>query len=85
MEIWLQGIVDKVVDMLLKRFDERFGELVASQQKRYLIQKEVKEEYNCNARDIAAWEAAGLKRFRRGKTWVYDRKDIEALFETLKR
>ncbi|PCF61878.1 hypothetical protein B4W74_13045 [Staphylococcus intermedius] len=53
-------------------------------QKRYLNQKEVMEEYRCTHKDITNWEKAGLKRFRKGKSWIYDRRDIEQVLESLK-
>ena len=84
MELWLQSIIDKVIDMLLKRFEERMDEWLAMKQKRYLSQKEVKKEYDCNHQNITEWEKAGLRRFRKGQYIMYDRKDIEATFEKLK-
>ncbi|MCW6680846.1 hypothetical protein NHG33_06545 [Aerococcaceae bacterium NML130460] len=84
MELWLQSIVDKVIDMLLKRFEERLDEWFAIKQKRYLTQTEVKEEFDCNHQNITEWEEAGLRRFKKGRSVMYDRKDIEETFERLK-
>ncbi|HEC2146753.1 TPA: DNA-binding protein [Staphylococcus delphini] len=52
--------------------------------KRYMNQKEVMEEFQCTHRDITRWEIAGLKKFRKGKSWIYDRRDIEQVLESLK-
>ncbi|EGQ1628914.1 helix-turn-helix domain-containing protein [Staphylococcus pseudintermedius] len=59
-------------------------ERVRQNQKRYLNQKEVMEEYRCTHKDITKWEKAGLKKFRKGKSWIYDRRDIEQVLESLK-
>ena len=75
----------ELVQELLGLVEQAVEVRMAQKEKRYLIQKEVYKEYGCCHRDLANWEAMGLKKFRRGKSWVYDRRDIEEIFEILKR
>ncbi|HFI0463789.1 TPA: DNA-binding protein [Streptococcus suis] len=75
-----EEFVNSLLDLIERKVEER----LLQKEKRYLMQKEVFEEYNCNSKIIQDWERAGLKRFRMGKRWLYDRKDIEAVIETLK-
>lgn len=75
-----EQLIATLLDMIEQKVDERMKQ----KEKRYLTQKEVKEEYSCNHRNIMEWEKAGLRRFKKGKHVVYDRKDIEEIFEKLK-
>ncbi|MCW6653674.1 hypothetical protein NHG24_07920 [Aerococcaceae bacterium NML210727] len=75
-----EQFVANLLDLIEQKVDERLKQ----KEKRYLTQKEVKEEYDCNHQNIMEWEKAGLRRFKKGKHVVYDRKDIEATFEKLK-
>lgn len=59
-------------------------ERVRQKQKRWLRQSEVMEEYRCTHKDIKQWEIAGLTKRKQGKSWYYDRRDIENVLETLK-
>ncbi|EGQ3102781.1 TPA: DNA-binding protein [Staphylococcus pseudintermedius] len=59
-------------------------ERVRQKQKRWLRQCEVMDEYRCTHKDIKDWEIAGLTKRRQGKSWYYDRKDIESVLATLK-
>lgn len=59
-------------------------ERVRQKQKRWLRQSEVMEEYRCTHKDIKLWEIAGLTKRKQGKSWYYDRRDIENVLETLK-
>ncbi|MGW7931521.1 DNA-binding protein [Staphylococcus xylosus] len=52
--------------------------------RRWLRQNEVMKEYRCTHADITNWEIAGLRKRRQGKSWYYDRKDIDDVLETLK-
>lgn len=59
-------------------------ERVRQNKKRYLRQNEVMKEYRCTHRDIMQWEIAGLRKRKQGKSWYYDRKDIENVLDSLK-
>lgn len=59
-------------------------ERVRQKQKRWLRQCEVMDEYRCTHKDIKEWEIAGLTKRKQGKSWYYDRKDIESVLATLK-
>ncbi|MGF3114753.1 DNA-binding protein [Facklamia sp. P12937] len=73
-----------LVDGILKLAERIAEEKIAQQKKQWLMQKEVFEEYECCARDVAHWETLGLKKRRLGKRWLYDRNDIDELLQTLK-
>ncbi|HAY2419937.1 TPA: DNA-binding protein [Staphylococcus aureus] len=58
---------------------------VEQSRKRYLIQKEVMEEYNVTHKVITEWEMMGLRKVKIGKTIRYDRQDIENVIEKMKK
>lgn len=72
------------VSALLDLIEEKVNERMLQKEKRYLMQKEVFEAYDCNTRILDRWEKAGLRKFRHGKRWLYDRRDIEDVIEKLK-
>ena len=53
--------------------------------KKWLIQKEVMEEYRCTHQDVTKWEIEGLRKRKQGKSWYYDRNDIEETLEKMKK
>ncbi|MDU0477231.1 DNA-binding protein [Staphylococcus chromogenes] len=59
-------------------------EKIKQSRKRYLIQKEVMEEYNVTHKVITEWEIKGLRKVKIGKTIRYDRHDIENVIEQMK-
>lgn len=68
-----QQLVDSIVNIAEKL---ALGKVKQSR-KRYLIQKEVMEEYNVTHKVITEWEMNGLRKVKIGKTIRYDRHDIE--------
>ncbi|HGO3134321.1 TPA: DNA-binding protein [Staphylococcus aureus] len=75
-----QQLVNSIVDIAEKIALEK----VKQSRKRYLIQKEVVEEYNVTHKVITEWEMMGLRKVKIGKTIRYDRQDIENVIEQMK-
>ncbi|HCZ0720830.1 TPA: DNA-binding protein [Staphylococcus aureus] len=75
-----QQVVNSIVDIAEKIALEK----VKQSRKRYLIQKEVMEEYNVTHKVITEWEIMGLRKVKIGKTIRYDRQDIENVIEQMK-
>ncbi|CAC5762322.1 TPA: DNA-binding protein [Staphylococcus aureus] len=75
-----QQLVNSIVDIAEKIALEK----VKQSRKRYLIQKEVMEEYNVTHKVITEWEIMGLCKVKIGKTIRYDRQDIENVIEQMK-
>lgn len=75
-----QQLVNSIVDIAEKIALEK----VKQSRKRYLIQKEVMEEYNVTHKVITEWEIMGLRKVKIGKTIRYDRQDIENVIEQMK-
>lgn len=75
-----QQLVNSIVDIAEKIALEKVKQL----RKRYLIQKEVMEEYNVTHKVITEWEIMGLRKVKIGKTIRYDRQDIENVIEQMK-
>ncbi|HEB2165064.1 TPA: DNA-binding protein [Staphylococcus aureus] len=75
-----QQLVNSIVDIAEKIALEK----VKQSRKRYLIQKEVMEEYNVTHKIITEWEMMGLRKVKIGKTIRYDRQDIENVIEQMK-
>lgn len=75
-----QQLVNSIVDIAEKIALEK----VKQSRKRYLIQKEVMEEYNVTHKVITEWEMMGLRKVNIGKAIRYDRQDIENVIEQMK-
>ncbi|MBA8764187.1 DNA-binding protein [Staphylococcus coagulans] len=75
-----QQLVDSIVSIAEKVAIEK----ARQSQKRWLRQNEVMKEYRCTHSDITKWECLGLRKRKQGKSWYYDRKDIEEVLESLK-
>lgn len=75
-----QQLVNSIVDIAEKIALEK----VKQSHKRYLIQKEVMEEYNVTHKVITEWGMMGLRKVKIGKTIRYDRQDIENVIEQMK-
>ncbi|WP_194752183.1 MerR family transcriptional regulator [Staphylococcus chromogenes] len=75
-----QQLVNSIVNIAEKLALEK----VKQSRKRYLIQKEVMEEYNVSHKVITEWEMKGLRKVKIGKTIRYDRHDIENVIEQMK-
>ena len=75
-----QQLVNSIVDIAEKIALEK----VKQSRKRYLIQKEVMEEYNVTHKVITEWEIMGLRKVKIGKTIRYDRQDSENVIEQMK-
>ncbi|HFN8813064.1 TPA: DNA-binding protein [Staphylococcus aureus] len=75
-----QQLANSIVDIAEKIALEK----VKQSRKRYLIQKEVMEEYNVTHKVITEWEMMGLRKVKIGKTIRYDRQDIENVIEQMK-
>lgn len=52
---------------------------------RYINQKMLSEEFRCGVNVIAEWRAMGLKSFMKGKEIYFDRKDIDAFLDSIKK
>ncbi|HCY7573914.1 hypothetical protein [Staphylococcus aureus] len=76
-----QQLANSIVDIAEKIALEK----VEQSRKRYLIQKEVMEEYNVTHKVITEWEMMGLRKVKIGKTIRYDRQDIENVIEKMKK
>lgn len=75
-----EQLVNSIVNIAEKIAIER----ARQSQKRWLRQNEVMKEYRCTHSDIISWEKLGLPKRRQGKSWYYDRKDIDEVLEKLK-
>lgn len=75
-----QQLVTSIVNIAEKLALEK----IKQSRKRYLIQKEVMEEYNVTHKVITEWEIKGLRKVKIGKTIRYDRHDIENVIEQMK-
>ncbi|EZY62125.1 hypothetical protein V061_02137 [Staphylococcus aureus R0353] len=76
-----QQLVNSIVNIAEKIALEK----VKQSRKRYLIQKEVMEEYKVTHKVITEWEMMGLRKVKIGKTIRYDRQDIENVIEKMKK
>ncbi|HID4982161.1 DNA-binding protein [Staphylococcus aureus] len=76
-----QQLANSIVDIAEKIALQK----VEQSRKRYLIQKEVVEEYNVTHKVITEWEMMGLRKVKIGKTIRYDRQDIENVIEKMKK
>ncbi|AWQ66594.1 DNA-binding protein [Staphylococcus aureus] len=76
-----QQLANSIVDIAEKIALQK----VEQSRKRYLIQKEVMEEYNVTHKVITEWEMMGLRKVKIGKTIRYDRQDIENVIEKMKK
>ena len=74
----------KLVDSIVNIAEKLALEKIKQSRKRYLIQKEVMEEYNVTHKVITEWEVKGLRKVKIGKTIRYDRNDIENVIELMK-
>lgn len=69
---------------ILTLAEELAHQMIEQKQKQWLMQKEVFEAYSCDAKVLGKWEELGLKKRRQGTKWMYDRKEIDELLQTLK-
>lgn len=76
-----QQLANSIVDIAEKIALQK----VEQSRKRYLIQKEVMEEYNVTHKVITEWEMMGLRKVKIGKTIRYGRQDIENVIEKMKK
>lgn len=60
-------------------------EKMKQSKKKWLTQQEVKKEYKCGNEEIKRWETLGLTKRKQGPKLYYDRADIEAVLEMLKK
>ena len=72
-----QQLVSDIVSLAEKLAIEK----ARQSQKRWLRQNEVMKEYRSTHADITNGEIAGLRKRRQGKSWYYDRKDIDEVLE----
>lgn len=72
----VQGILNLAEELALQMMEQK--------QKQWLMQKEVFEVYGCDAKVLGKWEELGLQKRRQGTKWMYDRKEIDELLQTLK-
>ena len=80
------SILSKEASMELVRdilgvVSQKLEEAIRNQQNQILNQSELFKAYDCNYRDVERWLKLGLKSRRQGQKQMYDRRDVEAIFE----
>ena len=84
MEILSEAASKELAQGILELAESMAKDMLAKQQKQWLMKKEVCKEYDCCDLDIRRWEAAGLKSRRQGKKRMYKRSDIEEILDLIK-
>lgn len=63
---------------------EQIAQQKLEQQKRWLTQTEVRKLYRCTHSDVTEWERLGLTKRKQGRSYYYDRQEIERFLESQK-
>lgn len=71
----------ELVRGILGVVSQKLEEAIRYQQNQILNQSELFKAYDCNYRDVERWLKLGLKSRRQGQKQMYDRRDVEAIFE----
>ena len=69
---------------ILKLAEQIAQRKIEQQQKRWLTQTEVRKLYRCTHSDITEWERLGLTKRKQGRSYYYDRQEIERFLESQK-
>ncbi|MCC3737439.1 helix-turn-helix domain-containing protein [Staphylococcus hominis] len=69
---------------ILKLAEQIANKKLEQQQKRWLTQTEVRKLYRCTHSDVTEWERLGLTKRKQGRSYYYDRQEIERFLESQK-
>ena len=69
---------------ILKLAEQIAQQKLEQQQKRWLTQTEVRKLYRCTHSDVTEWERLGLTKRKQGRSYYYDRQEIERFLENQK-
>ncbi|ETJ35780.1 hypothetical protein Q604_UNBC09878G0005 [human gut metagenome] len=69
---------------ILKLAEQIAQQKLEQQQKRWLNQSEVRKLYRCTHSDVTEWESLGLTKRKQGRSYYYDRQEIERFLESQK-
>ncbi|MFC0137502.1 hypothetical protein CD127_08420 [Staphylococcus petrasii] len=69
---------------ILKLAEQIAQQKLEQQQKRWLNQSEVRKLYRCTHSDVTEWEHLGLTKRKQGRSYYYDRQEIERFLESQK-
>lgn len=69
---------------ILKLAEQIAQRKIEQQQKRWLTQTEVRKLYRCTHSDVTEWESLGLTKRKQGRSYYYDRQEIERFLESQK-
>ena len=69
---------------ILKLAEQIAQQKLEQQQKRWLNQSEVRKLYRCTHSDFTEWERLGLTKRKQGRSYYYDRQEIERFLESQK-
>ena len=69
---------------ILKLAEQIAQRKIEQQQKRWLTQTEVRKLYRCTHSDVTEWERLGLTKRKQGRSYYYDRQEIERFLESQK-
>lgn len=69
---------------ILKLAEQIAQQKLEQQQKRWLTQTEVRKLYRCTHSDVTEWECLGLTKRKQGRSYYYDRQEIERFLESQK-
>ena len=69
---------------ILKLAEQIAQQKIKQQQKRWLTQTEVRKLYRCTHSDVTEWERLGLTKRKQGRSYYYDRQEIERFLESQK-
>ena len=69
---------------ILKLAEQIAQQKLEQQQKRWLTQTEVRKLYRCTHSDVTEWERLGLTKRKQGRSYYYDRQEIERFLESQK-
>lgn len=84
MEIFSESMQEKLVNEIVKLAEKIAVERIKQKEKAYLSQKEIMKEYNLSHEQLKNLEIKGLAKFKLGKRLIYNRYDLEKLFDKLK-
>ena len=62
---------------ILKLAEQIAQQKLEQQQKRWLTQTEVRKLYRCTHSDVTEWERLGLTKRKQGRSYYYDRHEVE--------
>ncbi|PAL08896.1 hypothetical protein B8W90_08165 [Staphylococcus hominis] len=69
---------------ILKLAEQIAQQMIEQQQKRWITQTELRELYRCTHSDVTEWERLGLTKRKQGRSYYYDRQEVERFLESQK-